>query len=118
MDEILLGRPLLHSIGFNLEHHLVLVRNDIHDMHVDDLDPEQFKLSAAKYQGLSYINAEDDPIELPECLAAGIGQNTKSLIDNAFANPLQKQRKTVSPKRVREKLRKCSTKFEMCFASS
>ena len=93
MDEILLGRPFLHSIGFNLEHHLVRVRNDIHDKHVEDLDPEQFKLSAAKYQGLPYINAEDDPIELPECLVAGIGQDTKSSIDSAFAKVIAEAEK-------------------------
>ena len=31
------------------------------------------------------MDAEDDPIELPECLAASIGKDTKSSIDDAFA---------------------------------
>ena len=78
MSELLFGRPFLHSIGFNLERHLVRVRDDIHNKHVVDLDPDQFKLAAAKYQGLPYMDAEDEPIELPECLAAGIGKDTKS----------------------------------------
>ena len=40
MDKFLLGRPFLPSIWFNLECHLVRVRDDIHNKHVDDLDPE------------------------------------------------------------------------------
>ena len=84
MDEILLGRPFLNAIGFNLTDHLLRVHSLIHDKHIDDLDLEELKLASAKYQGLSYMASDDDPIELPECLAAGIGKDQPEYINKAF----------------------------------
>lgn len=41
------------------------------------------------YQGLTYINDDDDPIELPESLTAVIGKDSKEYIDLAFEKILQ-----------------------------
>ena len=70
MDEILLGRPFLNRIGFDLSEHLRRVHPFIHEKHVDEIDRNKIKLAAAKYMGLSYVDADDDPIKLPECPAA------------------------------------------------
>ena len=77
MDEILLRRPFLNRIGFDLSEHLRWVHPFIHDKHVDEIDPNKIKLAAAKYMGLSYVDADEDPIKLPECLAAGIGKDSE-----------------------------------------
>ena len=79
--EVLLGRPFLKSIGFDLDQHLEQVGSN-----EDDQEEKQTStLASARYTGLSYQNTDDDPIELPESLAAGIGSDTKDAIDKAFA---------------------------------
>ena len=84
MDEILLGRPFLNKIGFDLSEHLRRIHPFIHDKHVDEIDPDKIKLATAQYKGLSYEDADDDPIKLPECLAAGIGKDSEEQITEAF----------------------------------
>ena len=85
MDETLLSRSLLQSMGFNLNDHLERVHSFINNKHVDELDPKEIKAASLKYQGLSYDDADDDPISLPESLSAGIGEDSKESIDNAFS---------------------------------
>ncbi len=46
--------------------------------------PETIKAAALKYGGLSYDDADDHHIHLPEGLSAGIGRDTPESIDNAF----------------------------------
>ena len=84
MDETLLSRSLLQSMGFNLNDHLERVHSFINNKHVDDLDPTEIKAASLKYQGLSYDDADDDPITLPESLSAGIGEDSRESIDKAF----------------------------------
>ena len=92
MDEILLGRPFLKAIGFDLNDHLQRVHNLIHEKNIDEINTEQIKLAAAQYQGLTYMAADDDPIELTECIAAGIGEDSKDSIRNAFDKVLSKSK--------------------------
>ncbi len=84
MDELLLSRSLLQSMGFNLKEHLERVHHMIDGKHVDELEPDTIKAATLRYGGLSYDDADDDPIHLPEGLSAGIGRDTPDSIDNAF----------------------------------
>ncbi len=84
MDECLVNRALLQSMGFNLKEHSERVHHMIDDKHVDDLDPKAIKAAALKYGGLSYDDADEDPIHLPERLSAGIGRDSPESINNAF----------------------------------
>ena len=86
MDEIVLGRPFLNRIGFNLSEHLRRVHPYIHDTN-------KIKLAAAKYMGLSYVDADDDPIKLPECLAAGTEKDSEEQISEAFKNCIKEANK-------------------------
>lgn len=38
MEEILLGRPFLNAIAFNLTEHLERVHEQINDKHIDEID--------------------------------------------------------------------------------
>ena len=84
MDEILLGRPFLEAIGFDLNDHLQRVHKLIHEKNIGDINTEKNKLATAQYQGLAYMAADDDPIELPACIAAAIGEDSDDLITKAF----------------------------------
>lgn len=84
MEEVLLGRPFLKSIGFDLTKHLVTVRDDVHDKDINELPKVSSKLATAKYSGMAYQSADDDPIHLPEPLAAGIGEDSNESIEKAF----------------------------------
>ena len=84
MDETLLSRSLLQSMGFNLREHLERVHSMIDGKHVDELDPTTIKAATFKYAGLAYDDADDDPIELPEDLSAGIGRDSTESINTAF----------------------------------
>lgn len=86
MDEILLGRTLLKSIGFDLNEHLARVRDIVHNKHVDDISTQEIKAASVSYKGLRYQEADDDPIEIPDIVAAGIGKDSKDSIDKAFDN--------------------------------
>jgi len=88
MDEVLLGRPFLKAIGFDLNRHLEEVRDKVHDRDINKLQDNIAKMRAMSYQGLAYQSTDDDPIELPEAISAGIGKDTKESIDSAFAKML------------------------------
>lgn len=80
--EVLLARPFLKAIGFNFNENLIRVRKLIHNQHSDSIK--------------KYMAAEDDPIELAECLAAGIGRDSDASIDEAFEKIIATARKKVS----------------------
>ncbi len=84
MDECLRSRALIKSMGFNLKEHLERVHHMIDGKHVDDLGPKAIKAAALKYSGLSYDDADDDPIHLPQGLSALIGHDSPESINNAF----------------------------------
>lgn len=83
MDEVILSRGFLKSIGFDFKKHMETVHEDIHDKSVADLNADNVKL-AAIYQGMAYQDADDDPIELIDAVSAYIGQDSKETIDSAF----------------------------------
>ena len=93
MDECLLSRSLLQSMGFNLQDHLEQVHHMIDGKHVDELDRSPIKAASLKYNGLSYNDADDDPIQLSEGLSAGIGHDSSESINNAFQNILVNAKK-------------------------
>lgn len=92
MNEVLMGRPFLKEIGFNLKEHLSGVYSLINNKHVDDLENENIKLATVKYQGLSYESADDDPIEQQGCLTTGFGEDSKESIDYALKETLKNAR--------------------------
>ena len=104
MDETLLGRPFLNRIGFNLEDHLKHVRHAINNKHISDINPREVKIASAKYQGLTYMAIDDDPIELPDCISAGIGVDTEESISNAFSLILEKAKSNGITQKGLEKL--------------
>ncbi len=86
MGEVLLGRPFLKAIGFDLKTHFEKVGPLVDDKHLYELNKRASKISALSYRGLAYQSADDDPIKLPETVAAGIGRDSKDSIDKAFAD--------------------------------
>lgn len=97
MDEVLLGRPFLNSIGFNLDTHLLQVSKEgvEQGLFYPNGTP---KLAAAKYSGLTYQVTDDDPIELPESMVAGIGADSEEYIRTALSNILEEAAKNgISP---------------------
>lgn len=88
MSEALLARPFLKAIGFNLHEHLLQVRHHIDGKSINDLVSRGPKFCAVKYQGMRYGEIEDDPIELPNHLQAGFGEDAREEIDVAFQSIL------------------------------
>lgn len=88
----MLGHPFLHSIGFNLEEHRTRFRHALHGKPVDKLDTETMKLAAASYKHLSYLDTNDDPIQLLECLFASIGKDSEDFINAAFSTIVEEAR--------------------------
>ena len=84
MDEILLGRPFLKSIGFNLVDHLTRFRDSIDGKSLEHVDAAGMKTASTSNSGMTYMAPDDDPIKLPECIAANIGNDSKESIDKAF----------------------------------
>lgn len=57
MDEVLLGRQFLKSIGFDLKNHLEVVSDEINKN-------ISAKLYAASYNGMTYQSADDDLLQI------------------------------------------------------
>ena len=93
MNEVLLGRPFLKAIGFNLHQHLREVREIVHNQDISNIKTGNAKLLAMIYRGLAYQSTDDDPIELPEALAAGIGQDSNDSINSTFSKMLGEAKK-------------------------
>lgn len=101
MEEVLLGRPLLQCLGFDLERHLAQVRTFFENADVSQLMPQVHKqfaggshpkiASLPAYQGLEYNRTDDDPIILPEAVGANMGVDTEEEINKAFQGHLSDQ---------------------------
>lgn len=97
IDEIILVRKFFYKIGFNLIEHLNLMVPHIHDRKVDNIETADLKVAAKKYQGLSYMEADEDPIGLPDSISAGIGNDANESIDNVFQHgKVEAQKKGLS----------------------
>ena len=86
MVEVILGRPFLDKIGFNLTEHLYEVHDRINDMELDKIDTERLKMATIKYRGMSYTDVDDDPVGLPEGVSARIGEDAREDIDKALSD--------------------------------
>eukprot|EP00171_Calliarthron_tuberculosum_P022992 IDg22992t1 len=89
MDEILLGRPFLKAIGFDLNEHFQRVHSEVHDKHFEELKNSSAKIASTAYKGMVYQEVEDDPIQLPDVVSAGIGNDSDKEIDEAFNGMLK-----------------------------
>lgn len=99
MDEVLLGRPFLKAIGFDLEEHLQRVHRHVHDKHIEELQSSRVKLAAVEYKGMAYQEIDDDPIDLPDVASAGFGKDSKEEIDEALERNMEEARcNGLSPK--------------------
>lgn len=84
MDEILLGRPFLRRIGFDLKSHLRTVATSLHDKDYSEIDSGKMKLSATRYRGFRYDSISDDPISITESVGASMGIDKDSEMEIAF----------------------------------
>lgn len=95
MDEILLGRPLLKCLGFNLDSHLEQVRDRYKDVDISQIIYQTSEANHASeipakaaalgpYGGLWYNQAEEDPIGLPKSADANIGVDREEDVQDAF----------------------------------
>ena len=86
MDEIILGRPLLRCIGFDLDKALTKLQQEVGEIDISErmctacngVDPkdgtESFKVSSMRaYKGLWYEAKEYDPIVLPDGIMSSMG---------------------------------------------
>ena len=115
MDELLLGRPFLKSIGFDFKEHLLRIHSEIHDKDVSEIDPNILKSAAASYTGLSYTEADDDPIEPTEAIGAGIGKDSEEVIDLAFEKIILDAKKNGMSKKGLERVKHMLKKYRDVF---
>lgn len=102
MDVVLLGRPLLRSLGFDLKKHLESVARLFDCKCVEELSMDNLNISAptetpciknedrtlksfSAYQGLVYQDDSDEPIDLPDAFAADIGKDSEASINAEFS---------------------------------
>lgn len=76
MDEVLINRPFLQTICFDLGSHLWMVGSFVHKKHVDEINEEYLESLLSENKGLRYGATEDDPIELLETSVATIGTDS------------------------------------------
>ena len=91
MSEVILGRPFLKALGFDLKTHLLEVHDQVHNKRMTDLENSGKKIASWKYNGLRHQAVDDDPIECPDIIAAGIGRDSEESIDNALKKYWMKQ---------------------------
>lgn len=106
MTEVLLGRPLLKCLGFDLGSHLAKFREKFDNANIDDLfrsinstdalssnNVRQSRLSSlSTYEGLWYNRTEDDPISPPQDAGANMGVDKESEIQECFTITLDQAR--------------------------
>eukprot|EP00737_Agarophyton_chilense_P003015 gb/GEZJ01003494.1/.p1 GENE.gb/GEZJ01003494.1/~~gb/GEZJ01003494.1/.p1 ORF type:complete len:632 (+),score=64.87 gb/GEZJ01003494.1/:1029-2924(+) len=95
MAKVLLGRQFLKAIGLDLGKHLQKVGTGINGMSEKELRVKIARLFSTAFKGLSYQEAEDDPIEPPECLQAGFGVDSNDSIDQAMRKAVEETRSNI-----------------------
>lgn len=91
MDEVLLGRPLLRCIGFDLDQHLASVRQKFDNIDVDEKIAKELNTrlplhkdktkricSIKSYRGLWYDQTEGDPVDPVPAAGANMGVDSES----------------------------------------
>ena len=98
MSEILLGRPLLKALGFDVDEHLEANHAVLNDQEFDTglLDqinstpkPSGKAVRFSCYTGLTSENADPDPIEPMPTAGAAMGEDTEDEIQQAFEKMLK-----------------------------
>ena len=90
MDEILLGRPLLRCLGFDLGDHLEKFRDKIDNADVESLmnsspEGDTFKIaSLPQYKGLWYNSTEEDPIPASDSITEDASVMDNSDVEKAL----------------------------------
>lgn len=72
MDEVLLRRAFLQSLGFDSKAHFEKVGKLVSGKHVDELEFGAPKAMAASYKGPLYKETDEEPIKLPDVMSAGM----------------------------------------------
>lgn len=85
----MLVRPLLEAIGFHLGRHLQNIGAPIDGMSEKELKSETAHISPTIFKGPSYAESDDDPIELPECVQAGVGVDYNEVIQKAVLKAVE-----------------------------
>lgn len=73
MDEVLLGRPLLKELWFDLVQPLEQVWEQVQNKQVENLEIQNSKLFSSTYCAISYRSVDDDPVPFPEGIPTGFG---------------------------------------------
>jgi hypothetical protein len=90
MSEILIGRPLLKAIGFDLEEHLETDRDVLNNSKFDTnllntVNTRSFgKAARSTYTGLQYTTADSDPVPPTETAGAAMGTDSASKIQDSI----------------------------------
>ena len=97
MEEVLLGTPLLRTLGFDLERFLSANRNRLDNTDVSGLPSAEDKqggrfCSLQRYNGLWYNKTEDDHIQLPTTISAEV-ENEEEQVRAAFKDMLKEASK-------------------------
>ena len=115
MDEVLLGRPLLKKLGFDLKSHLDTVGISLHGRSFDELNEADVKMSKISYNGMRYDSVGDDPIELPEGAGAHIGVDKREEIDLAFNQIVEDAEQNGISNTGKSRLRRILERFREAF---
>lgn len=89
MAKFLLEMPLLKAMGFDLCRDLQRVGPEIEGMSETELISKTARISSTSFSGLSYQGADEDPVEPPECLQAGLGVVSEESIGKAVTKAVQ-----------------------------
>jgi hypothetical protein len=95
MDEVLLGRPLQKTLGFDLDDHLNVNRSALQDtvMSTDlleTLNSTAGKLARSSYTGLVHDSADVDPIDPLPTAGASMGVDNEQEISVALNTMLDR----------------------------
>ena len=103
MSEILLGRPLLKDVGFDVDEHLEANHAMLNDQTFDTGLLDQINATASPsgksvrfscYTGLTSENADPDPIAPIPTAGAAMGEDTEEEIQEAFLTMLDKAKES------------------------
>ena len=104
IDEILLGRPRLKCLGFDLDSHMQRIQTTMDNADISSLMSDSMKTNNAgdslkaaniilQYKGLWYDSIEDDPIPFSNGITEGIATSDTSGVEKALMDAVNRARK-------------------------